>query len=617
MDEFLFEDTYNDDLPRIPVRMMKVAIYSRKSNETEGRSKSQSQQEEHALETCEHYKFLPENIEVYHEPEGVKGEWWWKDDEGRNPGPDYRPELTRLIRDIKAGRINVVVVWKSDRLYRDPEVCSAIIRIFKQYNVRYISGRWLQDLNSAEGAYQTLVDAAANRKYRDRISEDIRRDLKWKASHGMFSRDPSCLGFRSAGLKSQSVTPIWEEIEVVRRIFRLYVLGENGSGPMGDCEIARYCREHGIRVTSGAKKQKAKYDNRVEASQIGSILTNCMYAGRWRHAGREYQCDKLLLPAQDGSDRLEPVVPVALYEAAQERRRLRQQRGKRSLNTTHLLSGLMVCARCGRSLHVAGKYDGLSPGEAPKNRYWRCRWSKHGQCAPYGMKMVQESVTDEWVVKELAPIIAAEIRDMRSAAGRDADVQKLADIERHIREASDTETRKLRDVLQVLDSEQYGRLAAQLRAERQSLERQASEIRRRLESLEVVAPDLTEDLSALPKSALKDALTRYIRWIALGKEGVVVYTRIGAYIAARFKKVRTPGKCGAARLAIDTPRPDAALECLSWFPEPRGFVQGRRDMVGAAAETLTDEEILPGAFGEPTASTGEIEVTYERLDEAS
>ena len=87
-----------------------------------------------------------------------------------------------------------------------------------------------------------------------------------------------------------------------------------------------------------------------------------------------------------------------------------------------------------------------------------------------------------------------------------------------------------------------------------------------------------------PKSALKDALTRYIRWIAVRKEGIVACTRIGAYIAAQFNEARTPGRQGAAKLGIDTPQPDSTLECIGWFPDPRSLVEGRRDFLGHAAE---------------------------------
>ena len=616
MDDFLFGDETDDDLPRIPVRMMKVAIYTRKSNESEGKSKSQAQQAEHSLETGEHYRFEPDNITVYHDKEGVKGEWYWEDSAGRNPGP-YRPELTRLMRDIEAGRINVLIVWRSDRLYRDPGVCSAIISVLKKHKVRLIIGRWIQDLNSAEGAYQAVVDAAANRKQRDRASEDIRRDQLWKAKHGMLTRDPSCLGFRSGGRGSQQAVPIRDEIEVVRRVFTLYVLGENGAGPMGYRAIARYCRENGIRVTSGAKKQKTKYPERVESSQIASILQNPMYVGRWRHAEREYQCDKLLVPARDGSDAMETVVPVALYEAAQQKRTLRNRPGKRSLSYEHLLSGLMVCMRCGRPLHVNIKYTGTD-GKA--NKSWRCRWYGTGQCTSFGLKLLQEEATDEWVIRELAPVIAAEIREMRSASGREAGVHALAEVERQIRIAQEAETTSLRNMLNVLDQEQYGRLAAQLRAERQSLERKADEIRQRLEHLDIVAPDITaEDLGNMPRSALKDALVRCIKWIAVGKEGIVAHTRIGTYIAAPITKASKRGPRGSGpRLIIGTPSPVSVLECLDWFPDVELFIQGRRDFSGPGAEAITDEDILPGAFGQSALGPGvDIEVTYEALDKAS
>src|SRR5450759_4493831 len=88
------------DAPETPNNLLRVAIYPRKSNNVEeGKGKSIREQVEFCRQVCDYYKFDPENTTLYEEAEGQKGEWYWRDPEGRNPQP-WRPALTRLMDDI-------------------------------------------------------------------------------------------------------------------------------------------------------------------------------------------------------------------------------------------------------------------------------------------------------------------------------------------------------------------------------------------------------------------------------------------------------------------------------------------------------------------------------------
>ena len=134
---------------------------------------------------------------------------------------------------IESGKIDVVMSVALDRLYRDAGVCDALMKSVRAKGMRFIADSRDMDIDSATGLYQAKVEAANNRKWRDSISEDICRDHDFKAAMGMFTRNPSCLGYRSKGKGSQAVEVIWEEIELVNRIFRLFIAGEGDMGPMG------------------------------------------------------------------------------------------------------------------------------------------------------------------------------------------------------------------------------------------------------------------------------------------------------------------------------------------------------------------------------------------------
>ena len=606
------------ELQQLTNKLMRVAIYVRKSNKTEGRSKSIREQIDFCQKACSYYGFDSENTVIYEESEGYKGEWYWQDVQGRNPKP-WRPELTRLVNDIEAGKIDIVVVWRSDRIFRDNGVCDGLMKIFRAKHIRFICGNRDMDVNSASGLYQASVEAANNRRWRDQTSEDIIRDHDFKAAIGMFSRNPSCLGYRSKGKGSQEVDVIEEEIELVNRIFRLFVIGEGDKGPMGINGIANLLMNEGVRIARGAKGHVPKHPDKVHTSQIKIILANCMYVGRWRHKGQEFECDRLLIRARDGSGKLETAVPIALFEAAQEKLKLSDRPGKRSLNSEHLLTGLVVCARCGRPLQISYKRykDTGEDGGRPARKTFFCPHVRPpGYCMHWGMKLIQEPMLDEWVMTELAPMLSAQINEMRSAPGREADIQALAEITRKLEEAKAKETETLTNLVGVLDKEQLGGVAEQLRCERERLQRKVDEIQLRLKKQDNLMPELSmDDLASLPKSTIKDALRRVISWIAVGSEGIIVLTNWGTYIGATYNEIEKGVFFRKdTRRTINPPTPSSALRCLTWLPSPIDFLKGRRSSMGRRSERLTDEEILPGLSQLNGEKISEVELSIEVVE---
>jgi DNA invertase Pin-like site-specific DNA recombinase len=589
-----------------PVKL-RAGIYTRKTTKLEGgATKSLDEQLRHCQMVCEHYGLEMSDDRIYSEPLGQKGEWYWNDGTGRFPEP-YRPELTRLMADIEAGLVDVLVIWRSDRLFRDSGVCDALARVFAARGTRLICGVREIDATSSSGLYQLSTEAANNRRWRDQTSEDIKRDHDFKFELGMFTRNPTALGFRSKGKESQDVTTVPEELALVNRVFNLFVFGEGDEGPMGTTGIASYLMDQCIRWPKGYKNQKVKSPATIHESQIRTVLSNPMYVGRWRHNGQERDCAKLLAPVLDADGKptgeKTTAVPVALFELAQEKLARSDRPGKRSLGGAHLTTGIAVCARCGRPLEVHsshGKYEKGPKRGQPKEPTKKFKCShKRGErpCRSSSAFGLQEHVLDDWIMQELAPVLSAEMQAIRSSAARDKDTEDLARLRRLLAETRKSEARKLALAIDALDAEQFAAVAAQLRANRELLERNAKAIGDRLRRSESMMPDLDPDnLAARPTAAVKDALSQAVAWIAIGPAGtgIVVHTRWGSYIGARYRKGDRNADEPVSKTFLAPPTPTDALTCLDWIAHPEEFVRGRRDSLGKAGESLTDAEILPG-----------------------
>lgn len=567
-----------------------IAIYARKSNKTEGRSKSVDEQ----VEFCQAVVSASEisgEVRIYAEADGMKGEWWWEDERKFNPAP-WRPELTRLVRDIEAGRVGALVVWRSDRLYRNAGVCDALACLLVKHRVKLILQGREVDPSSSDGRFQVTVEAANNRRWRDQISEDVKRDHDLKARLGMFTRNPSCLGFRSKGKDTQAVEPVEEELQLVRRIFRLYVHGEDGSAPMSPTGIAKKLMREGVRVAVGAKGHKAKDASLVHESQIRTILSNPMYVGRWRHLEQEYECAALRVCGDAGSNGA--AISTELFKAARAKLRSIKTRAEKAKYSAHLLTGLTMCGGCGRPMQLGSKR--LPDGSTA--RVFKCV-NKTGDRCPRGASVgVRDHVLDEWVLGALLPFIRREISEAAvSSEAQELEEQRLV-LEARVCDIRRKETEELKSLVGALDAVQVAAIAADFRRERCEAEANLERLRDRIDAharaIDVPDEDL---LSAKDKSRMKQALMSFLNWIALTKEGVVAYTKSGAIIAAFYDGSTLSGykRHGAFR-RVEAPSARAAACCAEWFPCPTRFVEGRRYVLGAAAGGLSNSDILPFAI---------------------
>jgi DNA invertase Pin-like site-specific DNA recombinase len=580
-------------------RKPRAAILGRKSHATEGKSKSVKEQVDECRQVCELMGFEVSDERMYVEPDGTKGSWFWP--ESGKPGP-HRPVLGRLVQDILDGLVDVVVIWRSDRLYRDVGLANDLLNLMVQHNVRLVASRHDYNIHTATGLANAKQEAVRNEEMLGKTSEDIIRDLQFKRAIGQITRSPACLGFRSAGNDSCAAVVVPEEIALVQRIFRMYVVGEDERGPLSRHAIALQLMGEGVKFPRLRRKDKGEHLDSIDGDRIERVLQHVAYIGKMNHAGEVYDCNQLLVSAADGSDRKETVVPLSLWQEANERidRETKADKRRKPGEAPHLLTGTVVCGRCGRNCYAVGGYERQGVMMSFSRFICTNRYGNNKCPRDAGRRAPQEAVLEAWVFEELFPLLAAEIEASQASAGRDAETQRLAALRREIEEAQRSEGRKLRRALDAVDSggmdqHQYNQLATDLRAEREAMGREAEALAKRLSQAAPVIPDVSAAaLARMPRSTVRAAVRAALDWIAICPEGIVAKSRWGTYTAARFRQGRRDAGEHHSIVFISKATAVDSLEALSLLPDPQRFLEGRRHTLGDAAVAVLDEHILPG-----------------------
>lgn len=569
-------------------RQGNFGVYVRRSEDDEGgRSKSCDDQEERGIKMGLMLGYREDQIRVYREPEGAKGWWWWQS--SGQPGP-HRKALDIMLSEIEAAELEAVWTWNSDRLFRDVPIALALGEVFCKAGITFYCGLKIVDTSTADGLFHLTIEAASNRRQRDRAREDVQRDKLFRAELGMFTRDPSCFGWKSGGRESQEALPQWEQIDTAEMMMRWFV-GDGDVGPLSQNQIANRLMEMGLKLSIGSKGHRAANDRLVTYQQVERILRNPMFVGQWLHAGVLYDFRERLWVSRSGEPK-HPAIPIELFERVQQRLKARPKKGTKLGCSGRLLAGIAVCGACGRTLHVG--YKILKDGSKTQRFFCPNRIGKAKTCTgiSFGSLVVEE--LDCWVTEYLGPLLAHELQAMRQEAASGPAQAELVTIERKIAEIKASETEKLTALVAALDADQVAAVAAQFRTERQRLERRASELRVTIPSVGGESLQLS-DLLSFSTAKLREALKRTVRWIALTDRGVVAATYSCGYMGAAYEESQ-PGKMKSKdnrRKLLPGVGAAASNVCAAWIAEPAKFIAGRRHALKELADSMTDQELLP------------------------
>ena len=265
------------------------------------------------------------------------------DDPAYSGGNMNRPALKRLLADIEAGRIDIVVVYKIDRLTRSLTDFSKMIELFERHGVSFVSVTQQFNTTNSMGRLMLNILLSFAQFEREVTGERIPDKIAASKKKGLWMGGIPPLGY---DVKDRRLVVNEREAKTVRHIFRRFV--QLGSATL----LVKELRLDGVTskswVTQSGRVRKGKP---IDKSLIYKMLNNRVYLGEIKHKEQWYKGEHT------------PIIDKPLWDQAQAiletnwRKRANAIRGK----VPFLLKGL-VFGSDGRA---------MSPYHT-KNRYGRC-----------------------------------------------------------------------------------------------------------------------------------------------------------------------------------------------------------------------------------------------------
>ncbi|MBJ3786851.1 recombinase family protein [Devosia sediminis] len=304
---------------------------------------------------------------------------------------DRRPELKRMLEYAcdPANRIDLVIVYAFSRFFRNARQYLNYKERLKEAGVRLVSAT--QDI--PEGPHGELMETilAAFDGHQSEVNAGIVRDMMMaNAEEGYWNGSAPPFGYRTKVAlvlrrKEKKVLEIdEEEAAIVNKVFRLYLRGHEGGGPMGIKAITTHLNTKGYRY-----RGKAFYTASVER-----ILKNEAYIGIHYYNRIDSRTRKVRPPAEWIKMEVPSIVEAETFDAVQRTLQARNPRktAPRVVTGATLLTGIAVCEKCGRGMM-------LRTGKGGRYRYLTCaKRATEGTGCGHSIRMDK---VDELVIKAM------------------------------------------------------------------------------------------------------------------------------------------------------------------------------------------------------------------------
>ena len=374
--------------------MVKTGIYIRVSTEEQAKEGFSINAQKEKLKQ---YSFSRDwDIYDYYIDDGISGK-----------NLKDRPNILRLLEDVKSSNINNILVYKIDRITRSTKNLIELIELFNDYNCSFNSIMESIDTSSATGRMFIKIVGIFAEFERENLAERVTLGYEQKTREGNYTNTNGVYGYDYVvGIGNLLVNEY--EKNIVNDIYNYYLEGQSLS------KISKLLID---------KKVPTKRGGKWCQSTISSILSNPLYIGKVRYNVENYKnCDF------EADSNHEPIISKETFRNVQEIMKKRQRfKSRRYPSENTYFLGTLICSECGSRLISKQHRDNKTKHNKLYASYL-CQNKRNGNCNCIGFshKKMEQAFLN--YIKDY-PTMIPEINKMNINNNSNDEKRKVLEIE--------------------------------------------------------------------------------------------------------------------------------------------------------------------------------------------
>lgn len=403
-----------------------------------------------------------------------------------------RPEFTRLMNDVKTGKVNCIVVKDLSRLGRNYiETGNLIENVFPFLNVRFIAVTDNFDTNEGGGVENMVASFKnlVNDVYAKDISRKIITAFRTKQKNGEYIGLVAPYGYLKSAENKNKFVIDEKTAPAVKKIFELY------AGGYGLDRIARIMNESDYdcprkyRYSIGITKSDRYKNSKWGRTTINTILTNRAYIGDMVQGKvKQELCNNIVMHYTNKDDWIvvegthEAIIERNLFFEVQDilekkktEQAVRRKNSKsREYKEENLLKGRIKCGCCGKSMNLAQNVRGNSISRS----YYCSGYKELREAVCTNKNRINKSSVESKVLESIKKCIFNNIDEsslsLEIADKNTQDIKKrMVQIERAIRQTNSKIADLYKDVSDgLIDENDYLLMKTKFMNDKKQLERE-------------------------------------------------------------------------------------------------------------------------------------------------
>ncbi len=305
------------------------------------------------------------------------------DDGGFSGGNTNRPGLQQLLRDAEDGLIDIIVVYKIDRLSRSILDFADLSKKLDRWGVAFVSVTQEINTHSSSGRMMLNILITFAQFEREVIAERVRDKITASKKRGKF-----CGGVPMLGYKPDPVTKklfiVEDEAKLVRTIYEKYLLRRSLR------DVVREINALGYQTKEWSSAKGNKHESRPwDTGTVYRILTSPIYAGYIAHYDELYEGEH------------KPIIERETWQRVQSMMGKKEvgKRGRKKSPAANPFAGIIKCGNCGHAMTPT-----YTQRHGRKYVYYFCQYKAKHPESKCMMRRIPSGDIEKAIVQQLVHI---------------------------------------------------------------------------------------------------------------------------------------------------------------------------------------------------------------------